>query len=275
MSRLSPSPAALPLETPAAIGGDSLSGALEVVSGLSSYVILGAFALHLGLFFILWLWYRGSLKRMASALDDFTRSLRHRSVLDSTSHLSDQIESFLADVHEVLQLPPSSSDRQLLAQRIRILDEKRRFANSLKFETTANFARTMVEAYPLAGILGTILAIGAALQTPDAGGSADAAESANALSLIVGSFGDAIWSTFAGLTAAIVLMFVNSILEPAFARLHENREHARDTVAAAKRELGLTGTAVASGGPPAAAVPPYGSYPGVGQPAGASPEAQG
>ena len=85
----------------------------------------------------------------------------------------------------------------------------------------------MIEAYPLAGVLGTIVAIGAAL----AGGDEASVGS------IVGRFGDAIWSTFAGLASAIVLMFIHSFLEPGFARLSENRSHVRETVAKAKREL--------------------------------------
>ena len=212
-----------------------LTHLLGRLSGLSTLAIGIACALHLMLFFFLWISYRRNLKRMASALDDFTRNLKHRSFLDKTAHLSDQIECFLADVQEILALPQMSHDRQLLVQRIHILDEKRRFSRSLFFETFYNLCRTMIEAYPLAGVLGTILAIGAALQGGGAG-----VEAVNSVSAIVSRFGDAIWSTFAGLTAAIFLMFINSLLEPAFHRLTENRQHARETVARAKRELNLT-----------------------------------
>lgn len=89
------------------------------------------------------------------------------------------------------------------------------------------FARNMIEAYPLAGVLGTISAIGAALSAPGGGNVAS----------IVERFGESIWCTFAGLASAIVLMFVNSLLEPGFSRLSENRLHVRETVAKAKREL--------------------------------------
>ena len=82
-------------------------------------------------------------------------------------------------------------------------------------------------------MLGTILAIGSALQR-DAGSAAQVGVQA-----IVGRFGDAIWSTFAGLAAAILLMLVNSMLETGFSRLAENRRQVRETVARAKRELSL------------------------------------
>ena len=62
------------------------------------------------------------------------------------------------------------------------------------------------------------------------------------MSNIVTRFGDAIWSTFCGLAAAIILMFINSTLETRFARLTQCRTHVRDVVAKAKRELAMTAT---------------------------------
>ncbi|REJ71404.1 MAG: MotA/TolQ/ExbB proton channel [Planctomycetota bacterium] len=207
---------------PAAAIDESL---LSSLAGLCTYVIVAAFALHLALFFWLWLWARRDLKQIASALFDFTRGINHQSILDSTAHLSDQIDAFLADVNDVLDDTSRVEDRSGLLRRMSILDEKRRYLSSMSFETIYNAARTMIEAYPLAGILGTILAIGAALQ-----------QSAT-ISAIVARFGDAIWSTGVGLMAAIVLLFVHSLLEPRFSRLSENRLHVRETVARAKREL--------------------------------------
>lgn len=206
-----------------------MSGLLDQLSGLSTFVIAIACGIHLALFAMLWNWARRDLRRIASSLDDFTRGLRHRSILDSTAHLSDQIEAFLADVNEALDNPARKEDRKTLLNRLNIIDEKRKYLDSLSFETTYNMCRTMIEAYPLAGVLGTILAIGAALQA-DAGASA-------AVGSIVARFGDAIWSTFAGLISAVLLMFINSWLETPFARLKENRQHVRQTVAHAKREL--------------------------------------
>lgn len=209
-----------------------MSTLLDSLSSLSTFVIGAACVVHLFLFFLLWLWARRDLVRIASFLDDFSRGLKHRSVLDATGHLSEQIEAFLADVNETLTDPTREADRQALLQRINILDEKRRYLSSQSFDTVYNTCRTMIEAYPLAGVLGTILAIGAALNVrPD--------EAAITVNVIVTRFGDAIWSTFAGLTAAILLMFLNSWLETSFSRLDENRSHVREMVALAKRQLGL------------------------------------
>lgn len=208
-----------------------MNGLLQHISSLSTFLIGAVCGVHLFVFFVLWIWSRRDLRTIASALFDFTRGLKHRSLLDNTAHLSDQIDAFLSDVNEVLDEPGRREDRKGLLERMRVLDEKRRYLNSMFFETVYNMSRTMIEAYPLAGVLGTILAIGAALQAEAATGSTAS------VGIILGRFGDAIWSTAAGLLAAMILMFVNSCLEPPFGRLSENRGHVRETVARVKREL--------------------------------------
>jgi biopolymer transport protein ExbB/TolQ len=208
-----------------------MTGMLNQFSALSTYVIVACFAVHLFVFFTLSLWARRDLRNMASALYDFTRGLKHQSLLDRSAPLSDQVDAFLADVNDVMNDPARTADRRSLHIRMQIMDEKRRYLNSMAFETIYNMARTMIEAYPLGGIVGTVLAIGAALNA-DAGGVAS-------VDLIVRRFGESIWCTFAGLVATIVLLFINSFLEPGFNRLAENRQHVRETVARVKRELSL------------------------------------
>jgi biopolymer transport protein ExbB len=207
------------------------TGMLNQFSALSTYVIVACFAVHLFVFFTLSLWARRDLRNMASALFDFTKGLKHQSLLDRSAPLSDQVDAFLADVNDVMNDPARTADRRSLHLRMQIMDEKRRYLNSMAFETIYNMARTMIEAYPLGGIVGTVLAIGAALNA-DAGGVAS-------VDSIVRRFGESIWCTFAGLVATIILLFINSFLEPGFNRLAENRQHVRQTVARVKRELSL------------------------------------
>lgn len=203
---------------------------LTRLSGLSTPVIIGVAVFHLLAFLWLRAWAGRDLRRMAADFDSFTRELKHRSLFERGTNLSDQIEAFLADIRDVLDDPAKKAERQALWHRMRVLDEERRYLQSHSFETAYNVCRSMIEAYPLAGVLGTILAIGAALQS----GQNDAQQS---VSDIVRFFGDAIWSTFAGLIAAMILMFINSIVETQFQRLAENRQHVRETIARAKREL--------------------------------------
>jgi biopolymer transport protein ExbB/TolQ len=211
---------------------DLTTDLLSKLSGLSTPVIVGVAVFHFLAFLWLRAWAGRDLRRMANDFDSFTRELKHRSLLDRSMNLSDQIEAFLADIRDVLDDPAKKVERESLWHRMRVLDEERRYLQSHAFETSYNICRSMIEAYPLAGVLGTILAIGAALQ----GGQANAQQT---VSDIVRFFGDAIWSTFAGLIAAMVLMFINSIVETQFRRLTENRQHVRETVARAKRELAI------------------------------------
>ncbi|MSR56368.1 MAG: MotA/TolQ/ExbB proton channel [Planctomycetaceae bacterium] len=205
---------------------------LNELSGYSAIFITGVAVLHVLAFGWLIHWSRRDLQRMAGDFDAFTRELKHRSVLDRSQGLSSQIDAFLADVREVLDDPTRKAERQALAKRVRILDEERRYLQSQSFETSYTVCRTMIEAYPLAGVLGTILAIGAALQASQGNSQKTVAD-------IVRNFGDSVWATFAGLFAAIVLMFLNSLVETRFRRLTETREHVRETIVRTKRELSL------------------------------------
>lgn len=206
---------------------------LELISRYAAYVIALAAIAHVVVFIVLKLWADRDRIAIAQTLRRFTDGLPNRSNLDWHAHLSDQIEGFLADINDVLSNPKLQPQRELLNQRMQILDERRDYLQSLRFETAWNVARTMIEAYPLAGVLGTICAIGAALGSPDGG----------TVTAIMTRFGESIWSTFAGLFAAICLMFISSLLEPGFLRLTENRLHVRETVAKAKREIASPATA--------------------------------
>ncbi|WP_437188204.1 MotA/TolQ/ExbB proton channel family protein [Planctomicrobium sp. SH668] len=207
---------------------------LNQLSEASTYFICGCFAFHLFVFFVLWIWFRHDRRAIVSTLFDFTKGIRNQSLLGSNSHLSDQIEAFLADVNDTIDDTTRKTDRRTILARMKILDEKRMYLNSMTFETVYNMCRTMIEAYPLAGVLGTILAIGAVLQTPP-----PADLSVSVTGNLLGELGNAIWSTAAGIFAAMILMFINSCLEPAFMRLSENRDQVRQTVARVKRELTL------------------------------------
>jgi biopolymer transport protein ExbB len=205
---------------------------LNRLSGLAAPIIATVAILHLLVFFWLMGWARRDLRRMAADFDQFTRELKYRSILERGSNLSDQIDAFLADIKDVLDDPSKTAERQNLWLRMRILDEERRYLQSQSFETWYTVCRTMIEAYPLAGVLGTVLAIGAGLQSGHSNAQQTVAD-------IVRNFGDSIWSTFIGLFSAMTLMFVNSIVETKFRRLAENRLHVRETVARTKRELSI------------------------------------
>jgi biopolymer transport protein ExbB/TolQ len=208
-----------------------MNSVMEFLPGTISYVICGLATVHAVGFVVLWRWSSRDYRSQYRLLEDFTSGLSHRSRLAVGGHIADQVDAFLADIRDVLGRDPTDSSRQTLTDRIYVLDERRDYLNSMSFEKWTNMARTVIEVYPLLGILGTILAVAAALPALEA-------NEAGAMTDIMRLFGAAIWSTIWGLGAAIILMWANSWLEPEYSRLAEIRINVRDVVAQAKRELG-------------------------------------
>jgi biopolymer transport protein ExbB len=208
-----------------------MNGVMEVLPGTISYVICGLATVHAVGFVMLWRWSKRDYQSQFRLLEDFTSGLSHRSRIAPGGHIADQVDAFLADIRDVLGRDSTDPRRMTLKDRIYVLDERRDYLNSMSFEKWTNMARTVIEVYPLLGILGTILAVAAALPALEA-------NDAGAMTDIMRLFGAAIWSTIWGLGAAIILMWANSWLEPEYSRLAEIRVNVRDVVAQAKRELG-------------------------------------
>ena len=92
-----------------------------------------------------------------------TGGLSRRSDHDPTHTVDERIDTFIADIREVIQNPQSPGESRKLYERIVSKDELRRYLQGTKFETWYNVARTGIEIYPLLGIIGTVLAIGLGL----------------------------------------------------------------------------------------------------------------
>lgn len=200
---------------------------LEFATAWFTPMILILGALHLMWFWLLRMRAGRDVRSLAQLLERFTDGLHHRSRLDWRGHLTDQIDAFVEDVRDAMQ---RDGDRELIRNRMAVLDEQRSYLNSFRFETSWNVARTGIEIYPLLGVLGTIFALWLAMREPTSDASAT-------VGTIVQRFGVAIDSTFAGLAVAILLMVVHSYYETFFTRLTENRRAVRDLVTQVKREL--------------------------------------
>lgn len=57
---------------------------LSALAELSTWLIAVAACLHLGVFLLLWGWAKRDMRVLAGTLQDYTRDLRQRSVLDPT-----------------------------------------------------------------------------------------------------------------------------------------------------------------------------------------------
>jgi biopolymer transport protein ExbB len=210
---------------------------------------------HFVVLMVLWRWERGQTQGLAAYLSNLVRTLSTRADIDPRMTVHDRIDSFIADLHEVLNDRHRTDDREKLYRRLIVKDEAKPDMQGGRLETLYNFARTGIEAYPLLGILGTVLAIGLGLNAPrtapaapypqaqaqvsvDQAGSAAVAPPATTGS-IIRNFANSIWSTCAGIAFAIFLMMVNALIEPGFDRLAKHRRDVREVIGAAKVSLGM------------------------------------
>jgi biopolymer transport protein ExbB/TolQ len=218
----------------------------------SHWLIAGLGLLHLLAFVALYLWRAHQVRELRMFLSNLVRGFTQRSDLGLLD-VDDEINSFVTDVGQVLADPQRRNDRTALKQRLEIKDEIRPYLKTVRTETFYNVARTGIEAYPLLGILCTILAMGVGMNAaPPAAENAaaptgvvappaptvDPAPAANTVQ-IVRAFRAAIWSTAAGLIVAIVLMIVNALVGPSLDRLQEHRQQVREMIFSARKHLGI------------------------------------
>jgi biopolymer transport protein ExbB len=197
------------------------------------WLILIMAAAHLVGFFRLWRERQRQSLWLAEHLENLLQGFSSRADRDPYPTLDERIDSFLANIREVLSDPSRSGDRQRLHEQIIAKDETKKYLRGSRFETLYSLARTTIEVYPLLGIMGTVLAIALALNTPAGEAAASATER------IIENFAGSIWATLAGIGCGIVLLMVNALVEPSFQRLLEHRAEVREVIAAAKTQLGV------------------------------------
>lgn len=146
-------------------------------------------------------------------------------------HQAEQIDGFLATIQEIIEHPRDAAELQQLSDRLSILTESNNAAATrlpVWFERDHNILRYAIEAFPLLGILGTILPLGFTINS----GTAD-------ITATVGNFGAAIGTTIVGLICAIGLGFLNAWWEPSFTRLAEQQHRLDESILAARRKIRL------------------------------------
>jgi biopolymer transport protein ExbB/TolQ len=163
-------------------------------------------------------------------LGDFDRHID----LTSSDNAAERIDGFLKTIQEIVDHPKSTGESNDFYERLKILAESRSQARlPAWFETCHNVMRYSVEAFPLVGILGTILPLG--LELTSTGSSSAPAD----ITAAVGNFGSAIWTTFEGLFVAIILGVLNACWEPSFDKLTEQSHALEMVVLEARKKLRL------------------------------------
>jgi len=207
---------------------------LVTLSDNFPWIILAFAVIHAVLFSWLAVAYRQKSKRLGAHLENLVRGFSSRSDTDRTRSVDEDINMFLADLQDVIRNPAKLHELEDLRTRLIYKDEARPYLRTAAFERTYSLSRTLIEIYPLLGILGTVLAIGCGLSAQ----ANTSPESGAAIDAVVKNFGNSIWSTFMGLLFAVTYMILNAFWEPSFQRLMEHQANVREVITAAKCRLG-------------------------------------
>jgi len=220
---------------------------------------------HFLVLLVLRVWWSRTLLTLQDYLRSLLANIKGTSDPRSIGDLDDQVEAFLQDVRAILTQEHFQHERDEIRTRVIAKKEQRPYLRAKAFERWYSVVRTAVEIYPLAGILGTILAMAVSLapggqpETVAASAAGNTAAVANAgqpessgtintddvaaeaaVAGIVTNFRSAIWSTFFGLLFAIVFMGVTAWYEPSFMRLVEYRAAVREAIREAERSMVAT-----------------------------------
>lgn len=170
-------------------------------------------------------WRRMLVRRLAAELEKITRPLPHG--VDGSLSAQARTEAYLLQLREALDDPAGAGRRRALAAQLYVHDENRleRRRSFRWFAAWWHFFRNTVEAFPAAGILGTVLALAAASQA------------GSDMTAITAQFGGAVWSTVWGIAYGIVLLGLGSVFDTACDGLVEVQKEYRATISALKRSL--------------------------------------
>jgi biopolymer transport protein ExbB len=181
----------------------------------------------------------------------------------------DLIDSCCQDILSELKATNASSTRKNLRTQLERFNEMKPYKKTTFIETCHNISRTTVEIYPLLGILGTVMALGAGLMNvpadlmpserkisevpavssatveivPEAQAVQPQVEiespghASRAAQNILQNFGDAIFSTIWGLLFGMLFMWLHAAVELKFERLVEHRKNIAEVVMWAHKVL--------------------------------------
>ncbi|MBA3273334.1 MAG: MotA/TolQ/ExbB proton channel family protein [Chthoniobacterales bacterium] len=227
---------------------------MQALSDWFIYLIILSAIVHLLFFLGLIAMRRKRVRKMQHHLGDLIGP-HARHLADPNDTIDECIASFIAEIRDVVEQPQFSGQARDLSVRLTQKDESKEYLKWEWFERIYTVVRTWIEIYPLLGILGTVLAIGAGLAAqpasvnqmsrsgPSTSGQVVVQSPPSTGSTIVRNFSHSIWATFFGLLFAIVFMLINAWWEPLFNRLIEHHGNIRTVIAAARVRLGMEGKA--------------------------------
>lgn len=206
---------------------------MAFLSSIWVYVIVLVAILNVACWFFLVTTASRSSKQMFAWLQNLVGPFTRRRDVAPDAHQLDSIDAFLSDIRDVVEHPQDENELRQLHQRVTIKGETRLHGLSHMFEQIYGLCRASIEAFPLLGILGTVLAIAAGMHATSDG------ETASQISQVVKNFGESVYCTAWGIFFAIIFSFVNGWYESEFDRVIGQTRMLEDLVLAVKKKVGL------------------------------------
>lgn len=190
---------------------------LYILSDQMVAIILAVAVFETALFIILYRMASSNTNQLCDSLRNMLRGVKDPPEQDRSRIIHDEIVALL-DCAESLR-KTSVEDFKRLLSNIRSQDARKIDLKSYRIDSWGNVANAIVQAFPLLGIFGTILAIGQSLQ----GSEGD-------VSVIMRAFTNAINTTILGLVFAVIYMIVDAFFQAKAGRLKNELNKYRDVI---------------------------------------------
>lgn len=190
---------------------------LYILSDQMVAIILAVAVFETGLFIILYRMASSNTHQLCDSLRNMLRGIKDPPEQDRSRIIHDEIVALL-DCAESLR-KTSVEDFKRLLSNVRSQDARKIDLKSYRIESWGNVANAIVQAFPLLGIFGTILAIGQSLQ----GSEGD-------VSVIMVAFTNAVNTTILGLVFAVIYMIVDAFFQAKAGRLKNELNKYRDVI---------------------------------------------
>ncbi|MGR3174548.1 MAG: MotA/TolQ/ExbB proton channel family protein [Candidatus Scalindua sp.] len=190
---------------------------LYILSDQMVSIILAVAVFETALYIVLYRMTSGNTHQLCDSLRNMLRGIKDPPEQDRSRIIHDEIVALL-DCAESLR-KTSVEDFKRLLSNIRSQDARKIDLKSYRIDSWGNVANAIVQAFPLLGIFGTILAIGQSLQ----GSEGD-------VSVIMAAFTNAVNTTILGLVFAVIYMIVDAFFQAKAGRLKNELNKYRDVI---------------------------------------------
>jgi len=188
---------------------------LYILSNQMVFIILTVAVFELALYVFLYKMTSTNTHQLCDSLRNMLRGIKEPPEQDRSRVIHDEIVALL-DCAESLRKSSVEDFKRLLAN-VRNQDARKVDLKSYQIEIWGNVANAIVQAFPLLGIFGTILAIGQSLQG-----------SAGDVSVVMKAFTNAVDTTILGLVFAVAYMIVDAFFQAKAGRLKTELAKYRD-----------------------------------------------